>query len=36
MIEAKPRILFLHYWGKGKAAELAQGIRSALATQAKG
>ncbi|MBW8888889.1 MAG: DUF1259 domain-containing protein [Fibrobacteres bacterium] len=35
MIEEKPRILFLHYWGKGKAAELAQGIRSALATQAK-
>jgi hypothetical protein len=35
MIEEKPRILFLHYWGKGKAIDLANGIKSALATQAK-
>jgi hypothetical protein len=25
-----PRILFLHYWGRGKAAELAQGVKQAL------
>jgi hypothetical protein len=35
MIEEKPRILFLHYWGKGKALDLAKGIRSALDTQPK-
>jgi hypothetical protein len=35
MIEEKPRILFLHYWGKGKAVELAKGIKSALDTQKK-
>lgn len=35
MIEEKPRILFLHYWGKGKAVDLANGVKSALATQAK-
>lgn len=31
-----PRILFLHYWGVGKAADLANGLNSALAqTQVK-
>jgi hypothetical protein len=28
-----PRILFLHYWGKGKAEFLAKGIKAALQTQ---
>ncbi len=28
-----PRIVFLHYWGIGPAAELAKGIRAALDTQ---
>jgi hypothetical protein len=27
-----PRILFLHYWGRGKAADLARGVKTALAT----
>jgi hypothetical protein len=35
MIEEKPRILFLHYWGKGKALDLARGIKAALDTQKK-
>jgi hypothetical protein len=29
-----PRIVFLHYWGTGPAAHLAQGLRSALDAQA--
>jgi len=29
-----PRILFLHYWGKGKATELASTVRKALALTA--
>jgi hypothetical protein len=36
MIEEKPRILFLHYWGKGKALDLAKAVKTALDTQAKG
>ena len=28
-----PRILFLHYWGRGSAATLARGLKSALDTQ---
>ncbi len=28
-----PRTLFLHYWGKGKAADLAKAIKAALNTQ---
>ena len=28
-----PRILFLHFWGVGRASELAQGIQAAVATQ---
>lgn len=30
MTEEKPRILFLHYWGRGKAIDLAQSIHTAL------
>lgn len=30
MTGEEPRILFLHYWGVGPAAELARGVRSAL------
>ncbi len=35
MTSEKPRILFLHYWGRGKAAELAASLKKALATQGK-
>src|SRR5262245_40815261 len=35
MTHENPRILFLHYWGKGKAAELAKAVRAALDTQSK-
>jgi hypothetical protein len=28
-----PRTLFLHYWGKGKAGDLAKGVKTALDTQ---
>jgi len=30
MIQEQPRILFLHYWGKGKALELAKAVKTAL------
>jgi hypothetical protein len=30
MTGEQPRILFLHYWGVGKAQDLARGLRSAL------
>lgn len=30
MINEKPRLLFLHFWGQGKAIDLAQGIKDAL------
>jgi hypothetical protein len=33
MIEESPRILFLHYWGKGKAVDLAQAVKAALDSQ---
>jgi hypothetical protein len=33
MTHEQPRYVFLHYWGKGPAAELARGVRSALNTQ---
>lgn len=33
MAEEQPRILFLHYWGKGKAIELAQAVKHALDAQ---
>jgi hypothetical protein len=28
-----PRVIFLHYWGRGQATQLAQGVRSALDAQ---
>ena len=33
MTHEQPRIMFLHYWGKGPAEELARGIKAARATQ---
>jgi hypothetical protein len=30
MLGENPRIIFLHYYGKGPATSLAQGFRSAL------
>ena len=33
MTHEQPRILFLHFWGKGPAADLARGIKAATATQ---
>jgi hypothetical protein len=35
MTHEQPRILFLHYWGKGKAEALAKAVKSALDTQSK-
>jgi hypothetical protein len=32
MTHETPRILFLHYWGKGKAADLAKAVKIALPT----
>ena len=34
MIDEQPRYMFLHYWGKGKATELATTVRKALDAQA--
>ncbi len=34
MTGEEPRILFLHYWGKGKAADLARALKLALDAQA--
>jgi Domain of Unknown Function (DUF1259) len=34
MTHEEPRIVFLHFWGKGPAVELARGVQSARATQA--
>jgi hypothetical protein len=31
----EPRILFLHYWGRGKAADLANAVKAALSITAK-
>jgi hypothetical protein len=28
-------MLFLHYWGRGRALELARGLKAALDTQAR-
>ncbi len=36
MTEETPRVLFLHYWGKAKAVELARSVKSALDTQSGG
>ena len=33
MTQETPRYVFLHYWGKGKAADLARAVKSALSTQ---
>lgn len=33
MLDDEPRFFFLHYWGKGAAADLARGVRSALDAQ---
>ena len=35
MTEESPRILFLHYWGRGRAADLAMTLKAALDTQNK-
>jgi hypothetical protein len=35
MTQENPRILFLHYWGRGKGADLAKALKSALDTQKK-
>ena len=34
MGDEKPKFLFLHYWGRGKAADLADTLRSAMQAQA--
>jgi len=33
MTQEQPRIMFLHYWGKGKAVDLAKGVKQALDAQ---
>ncbi len=35
MIEETPRMIFLHYWGRGQAADLAKAVKAALDTQSK-
>jgi len=30
MVNARPVVIFLHYWGEGRAADLAAGVRAAL------
>jgi rhodanese-related sulfurtransferase len=35
MIRETPRYVFLHYWGRGKALDLARGIRTARGEQSK-
>lgn len=35
MTQENPRILFLHYWGRGKTTDLATALKAALATQNK-
>ena len=35
MTHEQPRIMFLHFWAKGSAEELARGVKSALDTQKK-
>jgi hypothetical protein len=35
MTEENPRTLFLHYWGRGSAADLAKSLKAALDTQTK-
>jgi hypothetical protein len=33
MTQESPRIMFLHYWGKGKAVDLARAVKKAVDTQ---
>lgn len=33
MTHEQPRYVFLHYWGKGPAQQLARGVRAAMDTQ---
>lgn len=33
MTHEEPRYVFLHYWGKGEAVELAQAVKHALDAQ---
>ena len=33
MTNETPRIMFLHFWGKGRPEDLARGVKTALATQ---
>lgn len=33
MTHETPRFMFLHYWGKGKAVDLAKAVKNALNTQ---
>ena len=33
MTHEEPRIMFLHYWGKGRASDLATAVKSALEAQ---
>jgi hypothetical protein len=35
MTDENPRILFFHYWGRGKATDLAQALKHALSAQGK-
>jgi hypothetical protein len=35
MTMEEPRYLFLHYWGKGQALDLAKAVKAALSTQSK-
>ena len=35
MTNEQPRVMFLHYWGTGKAEDLARAVKAALDTQAK-
>jgi len=33
MTQETPRIMFLHYWGKGKAVDLAKAVKHAVDMQ---
>ncbi len=35
IVMEEPRYVFLHYWGRGKAVDLANSVQSAMATQSK-
>jgi hypothetical protein len=35
MTNEEPQYIFLHYWGKGEASDLAKAVKSALDTQSK-